>query len=182
MPAGKQVDTVQKDISRQEVRDLRLLAYIEDSPDTTQADLAGQLGVAVGTVNWHVRRMVTRGLIKVSQLQRRRLRYLITPKGIAEKTRLAYRYAWTGMALYRTTRAQAQGLLSQLRRSGYEEVCLDGDGDVIDVCRLTCIEMQLSIRVQKDARVPVLRVAGDRLSLEYPDEGRIGGRGGGAKD
>lgn len=172
---------MQKDISPQEVRDLRLLAHIESSPDITQADLADRLGVAVGTVNWHVRRMVARGLVKVSQLQRRRLRYLITPKGIAEKTRLAYRYAWTGMALYRTTRAQAQQLLSQVQQSGFKEVCLEGNSDVADVCRLTCIEMKIRVRVQKNTNIPVLRAVGDQLSLQYADGHVLEGAREGAK-
>lgn len=165
---------MRSNLSPQEERELRLLARIEDSPDTTQADLAAQLGVAVGTVNWHVRRMVMRGLIKVSQLQRRRLRYLITPKGIAEKTRLAYGYVWTGMALYRATRAWVQELLAQLRQLGYDEVCLEGEGDLVDVCRLTCMEMNVGFRAGKDSRVPTLRVEGDKPSLVFPDGRTIG--------
>jgi len=45
----------------------------------TQADLAARLGVAVGSVNWYLKRLINKGHIKVRQMKRRRLRYLITP-------------------------------------------------------------------------------------------------------
>ena len=65
------------------VRELILLEQIEHDPDVTQATLAAQLGVAVGTVNWHLKRLVSKGYVKVKRAQRRKLRYIITPEGIA---------------------------------------------------------------------------------------------------
>ena len=71
------------------LHELRILEQIERDPEATQADLASRMGVAVGTVNWYVKRLVKKGHIKVTRLQRRRLRNLITPEGIYEKTRHA---------------------------------------------------------------------------------------------
>ena len=58
--------------STDSTRDLRLLEHIELDPDVTQASLAGQLGVAVGTVNWHLKRLVAKGYIKVKRAERRK--------------------------------------------------------------------------------------------------------------
>ena len=69
----------------QSERELQILEYLERNPDTTQADLATRLGVAVGSVNWYLKRLINRGYVKVRQMQRRRLRYLVTPQGLAEK-------------------------------------------------------------------------------------------------
>ncbi len=44
--------------------DLQILNHIGENPDTTQADLAAQLGVAVGSVNWYVKRLINKGHIK----------------------------------------------------------------------------------------------------------------------
>lgn len=60
-------------------RELVLLEQIERDPDVTQATLASLLGVAVGTVNWHLKRLVAKGYVKVKRAQRRKLRYMITP-------------------------------------------------------------------------------------------------------
>ena len=53
-------------------REMVLLEKIEYDPDITQANLAAQLGVAVGTVNWHLKRFVAKGYVKVKRAQRRK--------------------------------------------------------------------------------------------------------------
>ncbi|MGH2628533.1 MAG: winged helix-turn-helix transcriptional regulator, partial [Anaerolineales bacterium] len=73
-------------------RELGLLSEIERDPDSTQAGLAVKLGVAVGTVNWHLKRMIAKGYVKVKRAERRKLRYIITPDGIALRARLTIAY------------------------------------------------------------------------------------------
>jgi len=70
------------------IRELNLLEQIEHDPDVTQASLATQLGVAVGTVNWHIKRLIEKGYVKVKRAERKKLRYIITPEGIALRARL----------------------------------------------------------------------------------------------
>ena len=60
-------------------RDLTLLEQIAQNPDSTQASLAVQLGVAVGTINWHLKRLIEKGYVKVRRIERRKLRFIITP-------------------------------------------------------------------------------------------------------
>ena len=128
------------------------------------------MGVAVGTVNWYVKRLVKKGHIKVTRLQRRRLRYLITPEGISEKTRLAMEYVQISMGMYRATRQQARDLLSKAREAGFQSVTVLGQGDLVDVCRLTCLAQSVQITSEDvDAELPVLRVSGSAVMLEMPD-------------
>src|SRR3990172_7820519 len=125
---------------------LKVLEHIGENPDITQADLAARVGIAIGTANWYLKRLTAKGFVKVKQLQRRRLRYIITPQGITERSRLAMSYLEVSMRLYRETRAEAQRLLAQVRAAGYLRVCLEGDGDLQDVCRLTCLEQGLDVQ------------------------------------
>jgi DNA-binding MarR family transcriptional regulator len=69
--------------SNEELRELTLLENIESDPDVNQSTLARQLGVAVGTVNWHLKRLIAKGYVKVKRAERKKLRYIITPEGIA---------------------------------------------------------------------------------------------------
>jgi len=73
-------------------RDLIILEQIEQDPDTTQAALASGLEVAVETINWHLKRLIEKGYVKVSRVERRKLKYLITPEGITLRTRLTLDY------------------------------------------------------------------------------------------
>jgi DNA-binding MarR family transcriptional regulator len=63
-------------------RELEMLEQIERDPDISQASLAAQLGVAVGTINWYIKRLIAKGYVKVKRAQRRKLRYIITPEGL----------------------------------------------------------------------------------------------------
>ena len=107
-----------KPLAPDQVHEFRILEQLEDNPDVTQTDLAVKLDVAVGTVNWYVKRLIRKGYVKASRLQRRRMSYLVTPKGIAEKTRLAVEYVQVSMNMYRGVRQSATKLLLQLQDAG----------------------------------------------------------------
>jgi DNA-binding MarR family transcriptional regulator len=148
---------------------LRILEHIEHDPEVTQAHLAAQLGVAVGSVNWYLKRLIAKGFVKVTQLQRRRLRYLITPQGIGEKARLTLSFMEVSLQVYRRIRSQSRALLAQVRTRGYQRVRVLGDGDVAEIIRLTCLEQETGV-VDSDigGPYPAVVVLGDRLSLDWP--------------
>jgi len=133
-----------KDDSSTFTRELYLLEEIERDPDITQASLATQLGVAVGTVNWLLKRFVDKGYVKVKRLQRRKLRYIITPEGLAFRARLTLNYIDTSLRLYRRVRDQVRQHLREVKSAGYSQVVIQGDGDLADICKLTCLEYDLT--------------------------------------
>lgn len=148
--------------------DLEILNHIEQNPDTTQVDLATQLGVAVGSVNWYVKRLINKGYIKVTRLQRRRLRYLLTPQGLAEKSRLTKEFMRASLKWYRLTREASQRYLAQVKQAGYGSVFVAGEGDVADIVRLSCLEAQVEVLAEWHPDQPVLRVDGLETALEWP--------------
>ncbi len=146
--------------------ELELLEAVETQPDTSQADLAAKVGVAVGTVNWYLKRWATKGYVKIKRIGRWRWRYLLTPTGMKEKTRLASEYVEASMILYRRTRNEASRLLRQVQDAGYHQVRLNGDGDIAEIAALTCLELGLRVlRNSEDTSVPVLQVKATRLDL-----------------
>ena len=80
--------------------------------------------MAVGTVNWHIKRLVTKGYVKVKRAERRKLRYIITPEGLSLRARLTVTYIENSMSLYRQTRADR--LVADPPGAGAR---LRGDGD-----------------------------------------------------
>jgi DNA-binding MarR family transcriptional regulator len=151
-------------------REMVLLEQIEDDPDVTQATLAAQLGVAVGTVNWHLKRLVAKGYVKVKRAQRRKLRYIITPEGIAFRARLTLNYIDQSMHLYRTVRKRSLDALAELKKSGYHSVRIQGDGDIAEICRLTCYEQGVSITDSPEA--PVLELSAMKVILNLDSAAR----------
>jgi len=151
------------EIPEEDVRELTLLEQIERDPDVTQASLATQLGVAVGTVNWHIKRLIEKGALKVKRAERKKLRYIITPEGIALRARLTVDYIEHSFNLYRKTRQRAKEQLSKVKQAGYSKVRLIGEGDVADICRLSCLEQDVAI--VQDGNVPILEVKGFKILL-----------------
>lgn len=159
-------------------RDLILLEHIEQNPDVTQATLAGQLGVAVGTINWHLKRLIAKGYLKARRAQRRKLRYIITPEGLALRARLTVDYIQNSFRLYRLVRERSMDALLQIEKAGHSRIILDGEGDVAEICRLTCLEKGIRIQPVTDGmgkqettsdhnHTPVLRVQGLKVSVEW---------------
>ena len=149
-------------------RDLSLLEEIESDPDVNQSTLATQLGVAVGTVNWHLKRLIEKGYVKVSRAERKKLRYIITPEGIALRARLAVNYVENSFSLYRKTRQRVKDHVTQIRRAGYDRVRILGEGDVADIARLTCLEQ--GIQVVNDGNSPALEIKGWKIILRMGDD------------
>lgn len=145
-------------------RELAILDVIEQNPDVTQATLAQRLGVAVGTVNWHIKRLVAKGYVKIQRAERRKLRYLITPEGMALRARLTFDYIEQQFSLYRRVRRTVTGHIAQAREAGYTAIRLVGEGDVADICRLTCLEQNMPLT--EDIHAPALVVDGLRVRLE----------------
>ncbi len=144
-----------------ETRELILLETIEQNPDVNQSTLADKLDVAVGTVNWHIKRMVEKGFIKLKRAERKKLRYIITPEGLAFRAHLTVKYVENSMMLFRRTRRRVLELLAEIRAEGYDSIQIFGEGDLVDVIRLTCLEE--GVDVDHDASLPALEVRGWRV-------------------
>lgn len=160
------------DVSPETAREMMMLEEIEQDPDVSQASLATQLGVAVGTVNWHLKRLIAKGYVKVKRAERRKLRYIITPEGIAFRARLTIDYIEQSMLLYRRTRERVHDLLVEVCTEGYDRVRIEGDGnapaDISDICRLTCLEQ--GMHVVTEPGVPTLAVQGMKVQLKWHEE------------
>jgi DNA-binding MarR family transcriptional regulator len=156
-------------------REMILLEKIENDPNVTQATLATQLGVAVGTVNWHLKRMIAKGYVKVKRAERRKLRYIITPEGISFRAHLTIDYIEQSFLLYRNIRKHVRELLIELKHGGYDRVHIAVEttvedpnstnqiNDIVDICRLTCLEQ--GIKISQDPMDPTLLVRGVKVTL-----------------
>lgn len=132
-------------MERQRERDLQILSAIDEGQALTQRALSEQLGVALGLTNLYLKRLAKKGLIKITEFPRKpsarkRLRYVLTPKGIMEKSRLTYDYIGYSLGLYRRTRETLRGALSQLYGNGMKRIALYGVGEAAELAYITLKE------------------------------------------
>jgi len=135
-------------MERQVERDLEILTAIDEGQPLTQRALAQRLGVALGLANLYLKRLAKKGSIKIVEFPRKpaarkRLRYLLTPTGMAEKTRLTYEHITYSLDLYRRARQALRDSLSPLPERGAKRVALFGTGEAAEVAYLTLRELGL---------------------------------------
>jgi DNA-binding MarR family transcriptional regulator len=137
-------------------------------PQTTQAGLADQLGVSVGSVNWILKRLVDKGYVKVTHLQRRKLHYFLTPAGLAQKFRLTRSYMDVSLRMYRELRQAARQVLADVRRAGYAALCITAQDEATEILRLTCLEEGFPVEQGGQDQLPIVNMHGTGFVVTWP--------------
>ena len=83
---------------------LNLLRKIKNKPESSQRELAEELDFSLGKLNYCLRALKIKGLIKISNFKKNPKKinyiYILTPKGIAEKTKLSINFMRKKMQEY----------------------------------------------------------------------------------
>jgi len=126
-------------------RELQLLNEIETSEAVTQRGLSKRLDIALGLTNLYLKRLVKKGYVKVVNIQKNRIRYLITPQGIAEKSRLTYEYLQYSLQLYQRARAILRARFYALAAQGRKRIVFYGVGEAAELAYLCAREIDLEL-------------------------------------
>ncbi len=103
----------------QHAKDLhfRLLRLLQDRPDISQHELAAQLGISLGKMNYCLNALMEKGLIKLGNFHNSQHKfkyvYLLTPAGIVEKAGLMGRFLQRKLAEYAALKAEIQALQAE---------------------------------------------------------------------
>lgn len=101
---------------------LRVLRLLQANPHMTQRELADQLGVSVGKVNYCMKELLKKGLIKMQNFSKSQSKlsyaYLLTPSGVAAKARLTAEYLRIKMNEYESLKREIELLRGEAARRG----------------------------------------------------------------
>ena len=97
----------------------RLLTFLADHPQASQRDLARELDVSVGKVNYCLKALMRKGWLKAKNFTNSRKKsaylYLLTPKGLEEKVDLTYRFLRIKMQEYDDLAIEIERLSEEVR-------------------------------------------------------------------
>ena len=124
-------------------RELKVLEAISANERTTQRGLASQLGIALGLANLYLKRLARKGYIKCVNVQKNRVRYLITPIGIAEKTRLTYEFMEYSLRVFRESRTNLKVMLQPYVAQPSGRIAIYGTGEAAELAYLCLKELGL---------------------------------------
>ena len=132
-------------------RSFLLLNEIDTEEPLSQRELARRLGIALGLVNSYLKNLVSKGYVRVKEFPRNRYAYLLTPQGIAEKSRLAYQHLSSFTTLYRVARQDYLSLFRQLKAEGVSRVAFCGVDEVAEIAYLSLRETGIELTLVMDA-------------------------------
>ena len=121
-------------------RDLEMLEAVAQNERITQRTLASGLGIALGLANIYLKRLTRKGYVKCVSVRSNRLRYLLTPNGIAEKTRLTYEFMDHSLQLYREARHHLRRVLQPFASTGSHRIAIYGTGEAAELAYLSLKE------------------------------------------
>jgi MarR family transcriptional regulator, temperature-dependent positive regulator of motility len=97
---------------------LRVLRALEANPELSQRQLAAELGVSLGGVNYALKALMERGFVKADNFRKSGRKvaylYLLTPKGVAEKTSLATAFLGRKLEEYEVLKQEIEALKGEV--------------------------------------------------------------------
>jgi DNA-binding MarR family transcriptional regulator len=126
-------------------RSLQILDELSNNDALTQRDLSQRLGIALGLVNSYIKNLVAKGFITVRNIPSKRFAYYLTPKGFAEKSRLAYDLLQDSTRIYREAKNNYRQLFSELERAGVKRIVFAGADEVAEFAYITLQETGLEL-------------------------------------
>lgn len=123
-----------------DMKAFQLLSEVVGDRPISQRELAQRLGIALGLVNSYIKNFVAKGYIRIRNYPHNRYGYLLTPKGISEKARLAYQHVNYFTSLYTITREEYRRLFQALSAQNMTTVCFCGIDEVAEIAWLSLQE------------------------------------------
>jgi hypothetical protein len=104
--------------------------------------LSEEIGIAVGSVNWYLKRCVSKGLVKLQQAPVKRYLYYLTPHGFEEKARLTGSFLQSSLELYRRGRKECDEFFRGCTAAGKTTIFLAGAGDFAEIAILSSLNAE----------------------------------------
>ena len=132
-------------MKQQEIKTLKLMESLERNPKQTQRDLAKDLDISLGLVNAFTRRLIQKGFFKLKTIPKNRIKYILTPEGVCEKTKLTYQYILYSLDFYKETRAMIKSIYDQLSGQGKKRVFFIGASELTEIALIALKESHLEL-------------------------------------
>ncbi|MBW1715922.1 MAG: winged helix-turn-helix transcriptional regulator [Deltaproteobacteria bacterium] len=123
-------------MEKEDIHILRLMGEIERNGSFSQRELARRLNLSLGLVNRFIKRLVNKGYFKVKTLPKNRVKYLLTPKGLAQKSKLTVDYLRYSVNFYKEIKALLVRRFKEMERRGINRILFYGAGEVAELAYL----------------------------------------------
>ena len=123
-------------MDKEDLHILRLMAEIDRHDDHSQRALSRRLNLSLGLVNTFLKRLVNKGYFKVKTMPKNRLKYFLTPEGLARKSRLTVEYLQYSMNFYKDIKSLILKKYTEMEKNNVRSILFCGTGEVAELAYL----------------------------------------------
>jgi DNA-binding MarR family transcriptional regulator len=123
-------------VDKKDIQMLRLMGELDRDGDSSQREISRRLNISVGLVNAFLKRLVGKGYSKVKTLPRNRLKYFLTPEGLARKSCLTAEYLRFSVNFYKDIKQLLLNKFKELETKHVKRVLFFGAGEVAELAYL----------------------------------------------
>ena len=129
----------------QDLKSLQILEEIGNTHSTSQRYLARKLNISLGLANAFIKRLAKKGYVKITTIPRKRVKYILTPQGFAEKSRLTYEFIQYSFNLYKEALKKFENLLNDLEKERVQKLVFYGASDLAEIAFLSLKAMDIDL-------------------------------------
>ena len=123
-------------MDKEDLHILRLMGEVDRNGNYTQRELSHRLNLSLGLVNTFLKRLVNKGYFKVKTMPRNRVKYFLTPEGLARKSKLTVEYLQYSVNFYRDIKKLLINKYKELEKNNVNSVLFYGAGEVAELAYL----------------------------------------------
>ncbi|MGD8227481.1 MAG: winged helix-turn-helix transcriptional regulator [Desulfobacteraceae bacterium] len=123
-------------MDKEDLHILRLMGEIDRNGNYTQRELSRRLNLSLGLVNTFLKRLVSKGYFKVKTMPRNRVKYFLTPEGLARKSKLTVEYLQYSVNFYRDIKKLLINKYKEMEKNKVNSVLFYGAGEVAELAYL----------------------------------------------
>jgi DNA-binding MarR family transcriptional regulator len=123
-------------MDKEDIHTLRLMVEIERNNSPSQRELSRNLNLSLGLVNAFLKRLVNKGYFKVKTMPRNRVKYFLTPKGIARKSKLTVEYLRYSVNFYKEIKNLLVSKFREMEVDRTNSILFFGAGEVAELAYL----------------------------------------------
>ena len=124
-------------------REFELINILGADLGANQRDLSRLMNLSLGMVNMLIRRLLAKGLIRIEQLNKRKVQYILTPRGFSEKMRKSIKYTLKTINSIGLIKARVKEILLNLYENGARDFFVVGESDLCTLIKMVAKEVPL---------------------------------------
>ena len=157
-------------MNRESILDYHILSHIEKDREISQRKLSKRIGLNISSINFALRKLVSKGYVKMQGMNPRRITYHLTPKGISEKTQLAYKYFVKNYHLFQDVQNDILVKINELGENNGKRVAIYGLSPFLEIIYTALVERGFRIVGIFDNKIAVNEFHSKKYNLKEIEE------------